>query len=139
MRRLANGRYLFALVFVLPLITSGELCCAQFTKPTDSELQLAVIERLQAGQHDEAIALATKAAAEPNPGVDVAETLFTTAKFLFAREKYETSLALLKQIPERFPDDSRTETRISRRLAFGNRREMSFTALSRTKIFFKDL
>jgi tetratricopeptide (TPR) repeat protein len=104
MRRLANGRYLFALVFVLPLITSGELCCAQFTKPTDSKLQLAVIERLQAGQHDEAIALATKAAAEPNPGVDVAETLFTTAKFLFAREKYETSLALLKQIPERFPD-----------------------------------
>ncbi len=77
---------------------------AQFTKPIESELTRTVTDRLRAEKYDEAIALLTKAAAEPGPGADVGQALFTTAQFFFVHEKYESSLALLKRITERFPD-----------------------------------
>ena len=81
-------------------------CAAQFTVPKQSELGRSVNERLNNGKHDDAIALLNAAAAEPNPSPDVAETLFTTAQFFFQREKYDTSLSLLKQITDHFPNSS---------------------------------
>src|SRR5437762_13382653 len=91
-------RIWIATLCIAGVVSRGE---AQFSQPEPTELPRSVVQLLNAGKVDDAIASLKMQAEEPDSPSDVGQTMFMAARILFQREKYGQSLALPKRIAER--------------------------------------